>query len=115
MFLSSDFEFREFEQTVHRTYERVMTPIEKAKKIGTYKADDRSKQYPIRSSDEVIAAVNLALTKARRCERLSDEKDAVILTLQKKISRDRIVIAVLTSILTGLAWEGLRALIALLH
>jgi hypothetical protein len=85
---------------------------ERAKNLGTLDADDRAKQYPLKTIDEVITAVNLALTKARRCERLSDEKDAIILKLERKIGRDRVVIAALTSILTPLVWEGFKALLA---
>jgi hypothetical protein len=35
--------------------------------------------------------------------------------LRRQVSRDRIVIAVFSSIVTGLAWEGLKALVALLR
>jgi hypothetical protein len=35
--------------------------------------------------------------------------------LRRTIGHDRIVIAVLTSIITGLAWEGLKALVTLIR
>lgn len=99
------------ERLAHQVYDAV-TPIEKAKRLGTYKADDRSRQYPIQSSDDVIAAVNLALTKARRCERLSDEKDAHILNLQAKLSKTKLMNILLTVGIVVL-WEVAKFLIEL--
>ncbi len=80
-----------------------------AEQLGTLNADDRSKQYPIENFEKLKEATNLALTKARRCERLSDEKHALILAQQKEIKWLKRLYVPLVSILTGLAWEGVRA------
>lgn len=89
----------------------MMAAIEKAQQIGTYGKDDRSLQYPLDSSQKVIEAVNLALTKSRKCERELEEKKKELFDLKQKLRSYRVVNIALTSIITGLAWEGLKLVI----
>ncbi|HZW05376.1 MAG TPA: hypothetical protein VFF58_00580 [Candidatus Nitrosotalea sp.] len=92
-----------------------MTPIERAKRLGTFNAIDRSKQYAETDGRELLRAVNEAWTKIRHCEKRIAEKDADIARLRDQISRYKIINIALTSIVTALAWEGLKALITLLR
>jgi hypothetical protein len=91
--------------------DRIMIATEHAKRIGTYGQDDRSKQYPLDNEKKIIDAVNLALTKVRQVEK---SKDKEIAELKKRIQHYRIAYTVLVSIITGLAWEGLKALFSFL-
>jgi hypothetical protein len=92
--------------------------LDHAKKCGTLNAADRSKQYPLSTEKQIIDAVNLALTKARQNEKaLATKADNE--QLRRQLRNYRIVNTVLTAIITGLAWEGVKALvpwvIAVLH
>lgn len=84
--------------------------LEHAKACGTLNAADRSAQYPLNTEKQIIAAVNLALTKARINEKALIAK-ADNEQLRRQLRNYRLVNIALTSILTGLAWEGIRALV----
>jgi hypothetical protein len=84
--------------------------IERAKACGTLNESDRSKQYPLSNEKQIIDAVNLALTKARINEKALAAK-ADNEHLRRQLRKYRVANIALTSILTGLAWEGLKALI----
>jgi len=96
-------------------YGATMTAIEKAKELGTYNAFDRSKQYPLDRGEQVIEAINKCWTKVHSLEESNRRKDEKIEKLKKQLGRYKFGNIVLTSIVTGLAWEGLKALIALLR
>lgn len=91
-----------------------MDPISKAHLVGTFNAIDRSKQYQGVTQEELVNQVNTAWAKIRVCEKSITSKDARILDLEQKIKRYRWANIALTSIITGLAWEGLKALVAYL-
>ena len=98
------------ESRIHKTYEAVT----KAHEVGTYGAIDRSKQYQGVSQSEMLEQVNLAWSKIRALEKSATDKDLAILNLETKLRRERLVNIALTSIITGLAWEGLKVLIEFL-
>jgi hypothetical protein len=88
--------------------------IDHAKAVGTYNAMDRSRQYESVDNSELVRAVNESWTRIRRHERAMGLKDKEIDSLTKAVSRYRIANIALTSILTGLAWEGAKALVTYL-
>ena len=88
--------------------------IEHAKKLGTFDAADRSKQYLRADPSELLRAVNEAWTKIRTCEKSIREKEQAIEDLKKQLRNYRIANTALISVITGLAWEGLKALFSLL-
>jgi hypothetical protein len=59
--------------------------------------------------------VNEAWSKIRVCEKAITSKDLAILNLEQRVSRYKFLNIALTSILTGLAWEGVKALVAYLR
>jgi predicted nucleic acid-binding Zn-ribbon protein len=95
---------------VDRTY----NAIDRAKAAGTYNALDRSRQYEQVSNAELVRAVNQAWTKIRHLESEGTRKDADIAALKTRLSRYRIAYTALVAIITGLAWEGCKALITYL-
>jgi hypothetical protein len=76
---------------------------------------DRSKQYENPDNHELLRAVNEAWSKIRVCEKAITSKDLAILNLEQRVSRYKFLNIALTSILTGLAWEGVKALVAYLR
>jgi hypothetical protein len=90
-----------------------MKALEKASEAGTLHADDRSAQYDKATNAQLLTAVNEAWTKIRKCEKSLGEKDAAIEELKRKARNYRIVNIALTSILTGLAWEGVKFLLSI--
>lgn len=100
----------DIEALTHQRYDEMEASkaLALAKQLGTLGKDDRSAQYPIENFEKLKEATNLALTKARRCERLSDEKDALILQQAKQLKWLKRLYVPLVSMLTGLAWEGVR-------
>lgn len=94
--------------------DHICEAVTHAQKLGTLNALDRSRQYPLDSDEKVKEAVNQAWTKIHHLEREGDRKDAKIVELEKKVSRWRFLAHSLTSILTVLAWEGVKALFNLL-
>jgi predicted nucleic acid-binding Zn-ribbon protein len=91
--------------------DKMFDAIENAKKAGTLNALDRSRQYTEPTQHELLASLNEAWTKIRTCEKSILAKDAQISQLSRKVGNYRLVNIALTSILTGLAWEGMRALV----
>jgi len=85
------------------------------KRLGTYNAIDRSKQYTRADNAELLRSLNEAWTKIRTCEKSIGQKDAAIVELKKQLGRYKVVNIALTSIVTTLAWEGLKALINLMR
>lgn len=81
------------------------------KRIGTYNQIDRSKQYTRADNGELLRSLNEAWSKIRSLEATNLRKDAVIAELHSKVRRYRTGYTVFVSIITGLAWEGLRALV----
>lgn len=92
-----------------------MAAIERAKELGTYGQPDRSAQYTKVTNGELLRAVNEAWTKIRTCEKVLREKETQIAELHKRLKRYQIAHTVLISIITGLAWEGLKALFTLIR
>lgn len=84
--------------------------IEHAKACGTLNQSDRSRQYPLNTEKQIIEAVNLALTKARANEKALAAK-ADNEQLRRQLRQYRVVNIALTSIITTLAIEGMRALL----
>jgi len=94
--------------------ERRLSAVEHSKVLGTYQADDRSRQYTRADNGELLRAVNEAWSKIRSCEKLLNKKDLEIAELAKRLKHYRVAYTVLVSIITGLAWEGLKALIPIM-
>jgi hypothetical protein len=92
--------------------ERMLNAIEKAKKLGTYDALDRSRQYEGITEAERDQALNEAWTKIRICEKKIEAKEKDIKGLREQLRQHRIVNVALTAIITVLASEGLKALLA---
>jgi hypothetical protein len=90
--------------------ERRVTAVEHSKVLGTYQAEDRSKQYTRADNAELLRAVNEAWNKIRNCEKFLNKKDLEIADLRKRLKHYRVAYTILVSIITGLAWEGLKAL-----
>jgi len=85
---------------------------ERAKSLGTLDAIDRSRQYTLPDLPEVLRSLNEAFTKIRILESGRRKDAEIIKKLHDRLTRYHSVTIALTSILTGLAWEGLRALLA---
>lgn len=101
--------------------DRRMTATEYAKRIGTYNSPDRSRQYPLNDPDQLRDAVHKCWVKVHALEAANKEleasgtlKDEEIEILKTRVGRYRLKYLALSSILTGLAWEGIRALIPVL-
>lgn len=74
-----------------------MTPLEKARHLGTLNKPDRSRQYPLDTHAQIVDAVNLALTKIRTVEKTKDEE---IAALKANLSlRNALVLMVITAAL----------------
>ena len=91
--------------------DKMFNAIEHAKHCGTLNALDRSKQYTEMDNVLLVRAVNEAWTKIRICEKAILSKDDDIKSLQSQLRQYRVVNIALTSIITGLAWEGLKVLL----
>lgn len=87
-----------------------MTPLDKAKKVGTLNAIDRSKQYDEADPRALLHAVNEAWTKIRNCEKSLNAKDSEIAQLRAKLRKVHYVNVTLTSIITALAVKGLEVI-----
>jgi hypothetical protein len=100
--------FGQIEGLAHRRYDEMKASeaLNLAKQLGTLNADDRSKQYPIDDVNKLKEAVNLALTKARRCERLNDEKDREIIKLRRELRWCwRLILGTIFTGFVGLAFD----------
>jgi hypothetical protein len=71
--------------------------IERAKQLGTYEKDDRSKQYPLDDSRAVTKAVNECWTKVHILEAANRKKDKTISDMET----DRKITRLWLKILTG--------------
>lgn len=76
-----------------------------------FNALDRSKQYTRASNEELLRSLNEVWKKCRALEASNKQKDAVIAELYKKIGRYRVGYTTLVAIITGVCWEGVRALV----
>jgi hypothetical protein len=92
-----------------------MTPIEKAMRLGTLNALDRSKQYDETDPRALLRAVNEAWTKIRNCEKQLTAKDSEIAELHARLQRVHYVNVALTAIITALAMKGLEFLLQALQ
>ncbi len=104
--------FSELLALANSIYDRIMTPTEKAKALGTYGALDRSKQYAETSPRELLRAVNEAWAKIRTCEKTLCQRDAEIAALKQKLERSKTINALLTFGVIGL-WELAKFLVQL--
>lgn len=95
-----------------KIYERIMTPVDYAKKIGTFNADDRSRQYPLHQEDLVKKAINDCFTKVHKLERTVKEKEKEIENLTRKLTRQWVLNIVLSFTVYGL-WELVKFLVRL--
>lgn len=77
---------------------------------GTLHATDRSRQYRVPDPEEMLRAINEGWTKIRENEKAIRVKDNEIAQLRKKVGFYRVKNIALTSIITGLAWEGIKAI-----
>jgi hypothetical protein len=78
---------------------------------GTYNQVDRSKQYTRAEAPELLRSLNEAWSKIRMLEASSLRKDAVIADQNQRIGRYRVGYTTLIAIITGVCWEGVRALV----
>lgn len=88
-----------------------MNAIDRAREVGTLGALDRSRQYTTPSGPDLLASLNTAWEKIRLLENAARSKDSEIFALHEKLSKYKFVNIALTSILTGLAWEGLKLIV----
>ena len=88
--------------------------ISKAQNLGTYNALDRSQQYQGVETPELLRSLNEAWTKIRNLEREGCTKDSEILSLKHSVTSYKVANIALTSIITGLAWEGIKYVLPLL-
>jgi hypothetical protein len=100
-------------------------PLTLAARAGTLNSPDRSKQYRRTDNEELLRSLNELWKTARLNENAVRDRDRTIAELHERLAqRDklikdqaryvrgyRIVNIALTSIITGLAWEGLRAVL----
>lgn len=94
------------------THDRIMDAISRAHLVGTFNQVDRSKQYEDPTNHELLKSLNEAWSKIRVCEKSILAKDARIAQLESRVSRYKVVNMALTSILTYLAFEGVKFIAA---
>lgn len=101
-----------------------MDPLQLASQLGTLNAPDRSKQYRRSDNDELLRSLNELWKAKRLLEVALADRDKQIGELHSRVEqRDKLIkeqaiyirgykIAniALTSVITGLAWEGLKFL-----
>jgi hypothetical protein len=92
--------FADFEDRIHQFLD-MKDALYLAHQLGTLHKDDRTKQYPLNTQQQIIDAVNLALTNVRRVERTKDEQ---ITALTKKLKRANWKVAGLLGVLTSPGW-----------
>ena len=85
--------------------------VERAKEVGTLNQFDRSRQYTRPDNPELLRSLNEAWTKIRLLENGRRQDARIIDGLQGRLKRYKVVNIALTSILTGLAWEGLKLIV----
>jgi hypothetical protein len=80
--------------------DRKLKALELAEKLGTLNADDRSKQYPLDQTAQIVKAVNECWIKVHEKEKADKKKDEQIHELRKKVESriwHRIVVVVATA------------------
>lgn len=82
-----------------------------AVKVGTINAIDRSRQYTRADNPELLRSLNEAWAKIRLVEQDNRRKDVALGLLHARVARYRGSVILLTSIVSGLAWEGLKFLL----
>ena len=82
-----------------------------AQKLGTVNLIDRSRQYTRADSGELLRSLNEAWAKIRRLEGEGIRKDVELSLLHARVRHYRGSTILLTSIVSGLAWEGLKFLL----
>lgn len=83
--------------------------------LGTYNMVDRSKQYTRADNPELLRSLNESWSKIRSLQTQLTQKDHAIAQIRSDLKRTQIANIALTSIITGLAWEGLKMLINVLR
>ena len=79
--------------------------------LRTYKQIDRSKQYTRADNPELLRSLNEAWAMIRTLQNSEIRKDARIAELEQQLKNYRIRYTALVAIITGLAWEGVKALL----
>lgn len=82
-----------------------------AHKVGTVNTVDRSRQYTRADAGELLRSLNTAWSKIRLLESALNRKDVELGMLHVSVRRYRGSTILLTSIVSGLAWEGLKFLL----
>lgn len=88
-----------------------MNAVDRARELGTLGAADRSRQYTSPSAPDLLHSLNTAWEKIRLLESGRRQDALVISGLRERVKRYKIINIALTSIVTGLAWEGLKLLV----
>lgn len=88
--------------------------IEHAKACGTLNQDDRSRQYQHNDPKRIVKELNDLWTDFRKCKGELADKYEEIERLKKRVRFYQVKSIALTAIITGLAWEGLKAVVAYL-
>jgi hypothetical protein len=92
--------FADFEDRIHQFLD-MKDALYLAHQLGTLHKDDRTKQYPLNTQQQIIDAVNLALTKVRNVERT---KDTEIKELKEKLKWANRKVLGLLAVLTSPGW-----------
>lgn len=82
-----------------------------AEKVGTVNTIDRSRQYTQADAGELLRSLNTAWSKIRLLESALNRKDVELGMLHARVRRYHGSTILLTSIVSGLAWEGLKFLL----
>lgn len=88
--------------------------IVKAERCGTLNQKDRSKQYDDPEPPTVLEQLNAAFTKIRELEEDLAAKKREIVELTSRVKIFRLKNLALTAIITGVCWEGVKALVTIL-
>lgn len=72
--------------------------------------DAQARQYTDPDARKLLVSLNEAWTVIRKLQRSNDLKDHEIERLKKRVRRYQVMNIALTSVITGLAWEGVKAL-----
>ena len=79
-------------------------------RAGTVGLVNRSRQYSRADAGELLRSLNEAWTKIRLLESSIARKEVELAMLHTRVARYRGGLIALTSIVTGLAWEGVKYL-----
>jgi|SRR5579859_7074037 len=81
-----------------------------AQRVGTVNAVDRSRQYTRADNPELLRSLNEAWSKIRLLESSNARKDVELGLLHDKVRRYRVGYMTLVAIVTGVCWEGVKAM-----